>query len=193
LLTIYVLGIFKTVHDSPVNGVSPARLIWAVIFATATFYLLGGLFGKNLGFMESFLPVPKTEAVAMGTTANGAPAPALNWLTDLDKAIEAAKKENKNIFLDFSGEHCKNCKLMERNTFPKPEVSALLSKMVTVKLITDMPDEASQKAKAYQQDKFNSVALPLYVIISPDGNVIAQSQFTNSVEEFTAFLKKGVK
>ena len=65
--------------------------------------------------------------------------------------------------------------------------------MVTVKLITDMPDEASQKAKAYQLDKFNAITLPLYAIVTPDGTIIAQATYTQNVGEFTEFLKKGVK
>ena len=190
-----MLGLFRTAHDSPVNGASPARLVWAIIFATITVYLVGGLLGKNLGFMESFLPPPAETAVAVAGPSGAAPvaADALNWVTDLDKATEIAKKENKNLFLDFTGKHCKNCIWMERNIFPLPEVTELLKKMVTVKLITDMPDEASQKAKAYAIDKFNTIALPFYVIMTPDGTVLAQATYNTNAKEFAEFLKKGVK
>lgn len=195
LSTLYVLGLFRTAHDSPVNGCSPARLVWAIIFATITVYLAGGLLGKNLGFMESFLPPPAETAVAAAGPNGALPAAAesLNWVTDLDKAIEIAKKENKNLFLDFTGKHCKNCVWMERNIFPKPEVTELLKKMVAVKLVTDMPDEASKKAKNYAIEKFNTIALPFYVIMTPDGNVLAQSAYNSNSQEFAEFLKKGVK
>ena len=100
LITVYVLGIFKTSHDSPVASVSTVRLIWAVVFGTLTVFLLSGFSGKNMGMLEAYLPSPEqTETVAsiVPGTANAQPQEV--WLEDYQQALQKAKAEGKsNIY-----------------------------------------------------------------------------------------------
>ena len=41
----------------------------------------------------------------------------LQWLSSIEQAL-MAQTEDKNIFVDFSGKSCLNCRWMEQNIFP---------------------------------------------------------------------------
>jgi hypothetical protein len=65
--------------------------------------------------------------------------------------------------------------------------------MVTVRLYTDRLSEPFLSNKKYQESKFGSIELPLYVILTPEGKAIATETFTRDVNEFITFVRKGVK
>ena len=47
------------------------------------------------------------------------------WITnDLEAAVAKTKAEKKNMFVDFTGYTCTNCRWMEANMFTKPAVRA---------------------------------------------------------------------
>ncbi len=190
LLTLYILGVFKLSHDSPVESVGSVRLVFAMFFATITFFLISGYSGKPMGFIESYIPAPEYQSsLAAGTPAQQAES---KWHDNLDDAIAEAKKTNRNIFIDFTGKHCPNCRLMERTVFPKPEISSLINQMVKVKLITDIREEPYISNKKFQHENFGTVAIPFYVIVTPDMKVISNIAYTNA-DEFKEFLLKGIE
>jgi thiol:disulfide interchange protein DsbD len=204
LITLYLLGFFRFAHDSEVESVSSMRAIFAMFFAGIAFYLLIGLFGKPMGELDAFLPpaeYAELMAAANGTSSAGfavssgslKASEGMLWLDDLDKAKEIALKENKYIFVDFTGFTCTNCRWMEQNSFKNPVVVESLSKMVLVRLYTDRLSEPYLSNKKYQQDKFGSIELPLYVILTPEGKAVATETFTRDLNEFITFVQKGVK
>lgn len=198
LITLYILGVFKTAHDAPVNNLSTTRIVVALAFATFTFYLLSGLFGKPLGELETFVPQGEIPAYAgmtsnNGMTGSGTMAEAEVWLTDYNQALAEAKKQNKSIFIDFTGKSCTNCKKMEKTIFPNPKVKEAFAKMVKVKMVTDINKEPYISNQKFQQNKFQKIDLPFYAIISSDDNIIATTSFTSSLDEFIKFLEKGIK
>jgi len=76
--------------------------------------------------------------------------------------------------------------------FPKPEVEAELAKFVKVQLFTDGEGEIYEKQQQFQEEKFKTVALPLYAIVDPDGNTKATFPgLTRDKDEFVRFLKSG--
>ncbi|MFC2131998.1 cytochrome c biogenesis protein CcdA [Bacteroidota bacterium] len=190
--TLYILGVFKMKMDTPLETVGSVRLIFALVFATLTFYLVGGLFGMKLGEIETYLP--QSEQPVMIASAAGTAQPAMQevtgWLENYDEALALAKEENKPVFLDFTGKTCTNCKKMEKNIFPLESIRTLLDKMVKVKLITDVKEEPYISNKRMQLEKYNSVAIPLYVILTPEGEIIATEVFNNDEDEFRSFLMK---
>ncbi len=189
LITLYLLGIFRMSHDSPIESVSSLRIIFVIAFGAVTFYLFTGFYGRNLGFFESFLPAQEANVLALGTQQ----APQEPFLTDYNKAVAKAKQENKNIFIDFTGKYCTNCKFMERNIFPKPKVQEQMNKMVKVKLITDLREEPYISNKELQKSMFGTVAIPLYAIVTPEGKIIATENYKNDEDAFAEFLSKGAK
>ncbi|MEJ5245133.1 MAG: cytochrome c biogenesis protein CcdA [Bacteroidota bacterium] len=183
LATLYILGIFKMSHDAPIDSVSPTRLTFAILFASITLYVATGFFSSSMGFLEAFLPAPETTSNVIGTAQTEQ-----KWFDNIEQAKIEARNSNKLILLDFTGKHCPNCRLMERNIFTLPEVAAKLNELVKVKLITDLREEPYISNKKYQMEHFNSVAIPFYVLMNADGKVINQIAFTTNKDEFLKFL-----
>lgn len=184
LATLYILGIFKMTHDAPVDSVSPTRLTFAIIFASITLYVASGFSGNSMGFLEAFLPASE-NVVHVQSNANQS---AQVWYDNIEQAKAEAKATNRLILIDFTGKHCPNCRLMERNIFTQPEVVAKFNELVKVKLITDLREEPYISNKKYQMENFNTVAIPYYVLMDANGKVINKIGYTSSKDEFLKFL-----
>ncbi len=203
MISMYILGLFKLPHDSPIESVGTLRILFAVFFISISFYLVSGLFGKKLGELDAFLPPPDYQEIIGNNSSSVNPtAASINsalvsnagkqneWFDDYQLALKFAKESGRPIFIDFSGFTCTNCRWMEINMFTKPEVRKLLSQMVKVRLFTDRREEPYISNKSMQMQRFNSIELPLYVIQNADEKVIATKAFTRDVGEFVAFLNK---
>lgn len=202
MIAMYILGLFRLSHDTPVESVGTLRILFAIFFVSISFYLVSGLFGKKLGELEAFLPPPDYEEIIGSNSSVNSSMVLTNsnssinenvedeWLDDYQLALKFAKDSGKPIFIDFSGFTCTNCRWMEINMFTKPEVKKLLSQMVKVRLFTDRREEPYISNKNMQMQRFNSIELPLYVIQSPNEKVIATKAFTRDVDEFVSFLNQ---
>ncbi len=190
LLTLYTLGVFKTSHDAPVDRVGTLRLMFALLFAGLTFYLISGFAGKQLGFLESFLPMPSETELVVSSVPGATTATAkAEWMPSYKDAIEDAIKNKRMLLVDFTGKTCTNCKVMKKKLYPNAKIQELFGKYSRAELYTD-----EQINKEIQLRLFNSVALPLYAIIDPNGEkIIAIIEFTQDADEFIAFLNKGIK
>jgi len=157
-----------------------------------SFYLLTGLFGAKLGTLESFLPpdLQNSASKVFGQTREE-----LAWIeNDLDRALARAKTENKRVFVDFTGYTCTNCRWMEANVFPDKAVEAEMSKYVLTRLYTDGEGEVYERQQQFQEKNFQTVALPFYVILEPDGKTVSTFPgLTRNTPEFVDFLRKAQK
>jgi thiol:disulfide interchange protein len=189
LIVAYLMGFFRMAHDSPVERVGGLRVMASLAFLAITVALIPGLFGRRLGELDSFLPPPAAETAASGAVASND----LPWiLNDLESARSQARREGKLLFVDFTGYTCTNCRWMEANMFPRPEVRRELEQYVTVRLYTDGKGEVFQSQQKMQQFRFHTVALPLYVILRDDGTLIATFPgLTRDAAEFLRFLRRG--
>jgi hypothetical protein len=68
-----------------------------------------------------------------------------------------------------------------------------MNQMIKVRLITDILKEPYISNKNIQLEKFNSIELPMYVILTPDEKLIDKKPYTPNEKEFVEFLKKGLK
>jgi len=189
LMVIYVLGYIRLGHCAAAEAVGAARLTVALVFLTATIWLVPGLFGRQLGELESFLPPELNRDVSsLGLGVR----PDTGWImNDYDGALVIAKQENKFIFIDFTGYTCTNCRWMEANMFPRPEISQEMSKFIRARLYTDGAGEVFDRHRRFLQDKFGTVALPFYAIVAVDGSVVATFPgLTRNPIEFLSFLRK---
>jgi thiol:disulfide interchange protein DsbD len=192
LTVLYVLGYVRLEHDSPIQSVGAARLTVAIVFLAVTIWLAPGLFGRQLGELESFLPPelgvspPGTSPVSSANLQHEA-----GWiLNDYNAAIQQAQQEKKLVFVDFTGYTCTNCRWMEANMFPRPEVAQAMNKFVRVRLYTDGAGELYEHHQKMQQEKFGTVALPYYAILRTDGSPVATFPgLTRNTAEFLAFLQ----
>jgi thiol:disulfide interchange protein len=192
-----VLGLFEMKLDSRVEKVSGLRAFFAVIFASLTFYFFNGMMGKPLAAdLEALLPPDNYEQLLGGVGAPLAPAGTQagagaidhsSWLTSLDEAKAVAAETGKPVFIDFTGFACTNCRLMEKNMFPRPAINDRLEKMVLVQLFTDRKEEPYITNQNIMR-QYGTVANPLYVILKPDGSYVGQSAFTRDEAAFASFL-----
>ncbi len=186
LTTVYLLGKFRLPHDTPMENLGVMRMSCSLVFLALGFYLFTGLMGGALGEIDAFLP-PRTAGEF--TLTGGMHGPELSWNTSLPNALAQAQREQKLVFVDFTGYTCTNCRWMEANIFPLPAVSANLQKFVLVQLYTDGEGKQYEENQAYQKEKFGTVALPLYAILDAGGNKIATFPgMTRNAEEFVRFL-----
>jgi len=191
MIFLYLVGVFRFEHDSERRHIGLFGAINAFLFATLALYLLTGMFGSRLGEIESFLP-PAKEAASSGANAN---VPGINgeltWITnDYQAALSQAKASNKKIFVDYTGYTCTNCRWMEANMFTQPKVKSELEKFVRVRLYTDGEGEPYEGFQKMQEQRFGTVALPLYAIVSPDDEIIIRFEgLTRDQNEFIAFLQ----
>lgn len=190
LMALYVLGLFRFAHDAPVRHVGIVRLGVSMVCGTVALWLMTGLVGKPLGELEAFLPPPPESlrsGVATASTSSDLP-----WImNDYPRALAQAKAEHKRVFVDFTGYTCTNCRWMEAEMFPRPDVRQALSSFVLVRLYTDGEGEIFQRQQQLQQEKYQTVALPFYAVVNADGSPVANfAGLTRDPAEFVAFLER---
>ena len=180
LLTgLYIFGLIKFKNDSPVTF-SIQRSLFALSFILFGTYLAAGNHGYDInGNIKSYLPPKKYQSN-------------LVWNNNLDDAFIIAKEQNKNIFIDFTGVTCTNCRWMETNIFSINSVEELMSEYVLVSLYTDAGEGYLEK-REYQINRFETAALPYYVILDNNDKVLSEFPgLTRNIEEFKDFLKTGL-
>jgi thiol:disulfide interchange protein DsbD len=189
LLCLYLLGSYRLPHDSTTDRIGAWRLGAAIVSLAITIHLVTGLFGSRLGEVEAFLP-PASGGNSAQTGA-GTLEGELEWIVnDYDRARATAAREQRMMLIDFTGYTCTNCRWMEANMFPRPEVRAELERFVRVKLYTDGDGEKYEKHQMLQADTFGTVALPFYAVMSSDGRPLATFPgLTRNPDEFLAFLR----
>jgi thiol:disulfide interchange protein len=190
LTVLYVLGYFRVGYDAKVERIGALRLAAAIGFLAVTVAMVPGLFGKPLGELDSFLPPVSEELMTQGTAS--ASGDGLHWiLNDLDRARAQATREQKLVFVDFTGYTCTNCRWMEANMFPRAEVREELKKFITVRLYTDGQGALYDRQQKMQQRMFGTVALPLYAIVDAEGTKLATFPgLTRDPAAFLAFLRR---
>ena len=188
-IALYVMGVFKFKLDSPIKKLTSFRVLLAIGFIGFGVYLTTGILGKKLGELESFLP-PKNGHSRLNIL--GDQNEELEWIkNDLQKALLKAKVENKKVLIDFTGYTCTNCRWMEANMFPIPEVRREMEKYVLVGLYTDGEGEIYYKQQQYQEKTFKTVALPFYAVLDANGKpLVTFPGLTRDKQEFIEFLTK---
>jgi len=156
MMTFYLLGMFKTSHDSELKHISVGRIMFATISLAFTIYLIPGLWGAPLKIISSFPPPHHYSESPDGFGGHGGvTASAVSTSTvpeiaaleskrvtgpdgiklfkdDYESALKYAKLVNKPLFVDFTGNACVNCRYMESNVWVTPEVLPILKNDVVI-------------------------------------------------------------
>jgi len=195
---LYLLKTVKLAHDTDAP-IGPLRLTTSVVFVTLAVYFASGSFGKQLNSeIESLMPVQRnrSSSVSMVASAGGQEGASGQSSTikdqfiinDLERAKQVSLETGKPLFIDFTGWTCTNCRLMEIEIFPRTRVRERLEQFVLVALYTDDP-VYGEKYQQLQIREFNTLSLPYYVAMSPDGEKLATfGGFTRNENEFVEFL-----
>jgi thiol:disulfide interchange protein DsbD len=139
-------------------------------------YFALGVVGYRLDWVTEALapPYQAPRIQAFGAPGDGG-GHATAWSLvedDLEAGLDRARSEGKRALLNFTGVTCVNCRDMEVNVFPKPEVARELAKLVEIRLHTDKVRNADVAARSvrfreYRKRLTGSQANPIYVIIDP--------------------------
>lgn len=192
--TYYLLGKFRFPHEGITETVGGVRVAFSIFFLATSLYLFRGLLGFPLGELDAFLP-PRDygNPAAISLFGQGQNPHERSWLSSYEAGLAEARDMGKPVFIDFTGYTCTNCRWMESNIFPHPEVQALFDKFVLVRLFTDGLKPEHKKNLQFERDRFGTIALPLYAIMSPDDEIIATFPgLTRDVNEFIEFLNRGL-
>lgn len=179
----YLLRWVRLPSDSPNQKLGPGRIALGVATLGVAGWLLAANNGVSLHDLDAYLP-PRDYGAQQKVASQ--------WIVnDLEKARAQAKAEGKPLLLNFTGYACTNCRLMENNVLPHPDVKAALGDFVAVELFTDGSDAKSREFNKYQQEKFGTVAIPLYAVMTPDGEIKNQLPgLERDPAKFVEFLQK---
>ncbi|BDC97898.1 thiol:disulfide interchange protein [Persicobacter psychrovividus] len=234
MIGLYFLGKISLPHDSPTDGkVSVPKMVLAILTFTFVVYMIPGMWGAPLKPLAGYLPPRTTQdfnldepmIVGGGNAAMGnvldRPAKYSEFLHlphnlkgyfDMDEALEASKKLNKPIFVDFTGHGCVNCREMEERVWSDPKVLEILRRDYVILALyvddkTELP-EADWYTSTYdnkvkktigkqnadlQIRKYNNNAQPFYLLLDSDGELMVQPKaYDLNVNNFVEFLQKGV-
>lgn len=181
---LHLLGALRLPHDSEGEKIGVLRKLIGVQTLGVALYLFAAMLGAKLGWFEAFPPPPEYAGRWEKKKASEV------WLENYEEAARLAKEQNRPLFIDFTGVTCVNCRLMERNVFPKPEVKEELGNYILVRLWTDRDNPQDDKNRALQEKLTNSVALPTYVVVDASGKTLGVRQGLQEEKKFVEFLKK---
>ncbi|PCI27208.1 MAG: hypothetical protein COB67_09110 [SAR324 cluster bacterium] len=139
--------------------------------------------------MDSVLPPPSGQYLISDDFISEEEAKVVKWLDSLEEAKLLAQATQKPIFLDFTGYTCVNCRWMEQNIFALKDIHKTMAEdFILVRLYTDGGQRAEENLQL-QIERFNTVALPFYVLLSKDDQFLKSfSGISRNPEEFADFL-----
>ena len=183
---LYLLGLLRLEGVEQDERLGIGRLLAASAFLIFALMLLPGMFGGPLGELDAFVPAPSAQA-ALGGAAQARPA----WMKNqYREALDRARQENKLVLVNFTGYSCTNCKWMDANMFPRPEIASAVQELVPVELYVDGVDAVSEQNQKLEDDKFKTASMPYYALVDADERIVAQfGGATRDPSKFLAFLK----
>ncbi len=233
LLGFYLLGKLVFPHETKKEHTTAFRMIGSVLVFSFVIYLIPGLLGAPLKPLAGYLPPMSTQDFKIVDNQGGVESErqqlvgcdqpkyddllelphGLQGYFDYDQALECARKEDKPIFIDFTGHGCVNCREMEATVWSDPEVLKILKEdYIVVALYVDekveLPkndwyisayDQKLKKSMGQQNMDFliqrlNANAQPYYTLVGRDGNLLAAPKgYDLNVDNFISFLEEGTK
>ncbi len=241
LMGLYLLGKLKFNHDSDLPYLSVPRTLLAIIVFSFVMYMIPGMWGAPLKALSGYLPpttyqdfdinaLVKNEVAAI-SAQGGVAQPAsslcdkpryadflklphgLEGYFDYKQALACAKKQNKPLFIDFTGHGCVNCREMEANVWSDPKVLKRLREnfIVTALYVDDKTEVLENEWVTSTYDKkvkktvgkifadlqisrFNVNSQPYYVLLDTAGNLLAPPRaYDLDIDAFVKFLDKGLE
>lgn len=198
VLGLYQFGILKWKGNEGTPGIGRMAIGLASL-AFAAYVGWGLVKYQSLSLLSGLAPPVhysfKSHASEKKSHHDGPGCPhGLDCYHDFDEAIAEAKRQNKPLFVDFTGHGCVNCRKMEETVWPLPGIiDRLRNDYVVVSLYVDekvrlFPDnnfaylldpKTGQKLRtvgskwgAFQTNNFDVSAQPYYVLMHNDGKTL---------------------
>ncbi|WP_299712113.1 thioredoxin family protein [uncultured Tenacibaculum sp.] len=216
-LALYLFGIIKFPHDSPLQKIGFSRIGFGVIVAAFTIYLATGFrvnketkTFSSLSLLSGLAPPVGYSYIYPNECPNN-----LTCFKDLKEGLAYAKKVNKPIMLDFTGYACVNCRKMEEHVWPIEKIDNILrNEYVLISLYVDdkkeLPKEEQivvnringgtrtlsnygHKWSHFQTVFFKTNTQPYYVLLSSDGKQILNDPvgYTPNEDDYHKWLEDG--
>ena len=240
LMGLYLLGKLKFNHDSDQPYLTVPRLTLAIIVFSFVVYMIPGMWGAPLKALSGYLPpatyqdfdlnaIVKKEVAAVAgsggvrqtSTLCDKPKYAeflklphgLEGYFDYNQALACSKKQNKPLFIDFTGHGCVNCREMEANVWSDQRVLKRLRENYIVTALyvddkTELPENEwvtstyDKKVKKtigkifadLQITRFNVNSQPYYVLLDTNGNLLTTPKaYDLDIDAFVKFLDTGLE
>lgn len=214
LLTLYLFGLIKFKHDSPMKKIPTVRLLLGIITGAFTLYLLPGVTNtkwNNLSLISGF-PPPLYYSIYQKDSECIL---SLNCTRDYNEGLRMAKEQNKPMLIDFTGYACVNCRRMEENVWTKPDVYKLLhDKFIIVSLYVDdkkaLPSKeqftyttkdgltkeirtVGDKWATFQTENFKNNSQPWYAVMNTKEELMTHPVgYVPQSKEYLAWLEAGL-
>jgi thiol:disulfide interchange protein len=215
LTVLYLSGLVRFGHSSPVRKFSATRFVFVLFFSAATLYLLPGLTNTkwaNLKILSGFPPPLSYSLYSHHILLMDGVEPLVN---DYEMALANARAENKPLLIDFTGWACVNCRRMEEKVWTNKEVYNLMrNEYVVISLYVDerrkLPlvqqtvyrtsggtDKSivtvGDKWSTFQTENFGATSQPQYAIINGQEKALTKTKFyTPNPREFADWLRCGL-
>lgn len=188
---LYLLGWLRLPHGGEPK-IGPARRLFGVANLGIAVYLLAAIEGAPLGGLSGFLPPERYPYRADGPKGASQQAGAIRWIENYEQGLALARQERRALFINFTGYTCTNCRVMEGEVFPKPEVARRINEFIPVELFTDNGTPENNRNAELRERLTKASTNPTYVILAPDGKVLKVFQgLALSDAEFVRFLDEG--
>jgi thiol:disulfide interchange protein len=215
-LVLYLFGVIKFHHDPPPKKLGKARIAIAILFLAFVAYLAPGITNTryaNRSLVSGF-PPPLSYSI-YGSHASEGKGLEANVINDYEKALQLARQQHKPVLIDFTGWACVNCRKMEENVWPQAGVKDLIKdNFILVSLYVDdrktLPDDqqflfptsdgskkeirtVGDKFATLQSENFKNASQPLYVVITPDEQLLTLPVgYTPNSKEYAQWLQCGL-
>jgi cytochrome c biogenesis protein CcdA len=214
---LYLLGVLKFSHSSPVKKYSFTRIAFIVLFGAFTIYLIPGVTNTKYADLELISGFPPPRTTYSLYSSNGKHSDIFEPMqNDYKAALALAKKENKPVLIDFTGWACVNCRRMEDKVWKNKTVDNLMrNEFIVVSLYVDerrkLPTSerttailadgnkksiitVGDKWATFQTENFGATSQPQYAIISADQKALTNTKYyTPNADEFIEWLNCGLQ
>ena len=214
VMIAYLFGLFRFPHEPKKPTLGTGRILLAVVSLSFVIYLVPGILpNSSSNSLKLLAGFPPPTFYSIYAQESDCPLN-LDCYKDYDKGITVAKAANKPILLDFTGWACVNCRKVEENVWSDPEIYRLINEeLVLISLYVDDREPLAkedqfmleytsgrvrnietvgQKWAAFQAINFNSVAQPHYILMMPDGTVLAPPQQYTDIPTYLGWLQDGL-
>ena len=214
VMIAYLFGLFRFPHEAKKPTLGAGRILIAVVCLLFVVYLTPGtLPNSSSNSLKLLAGFPPPTFYSIYPQDSDCPL-SLDCYKDYDKGVAVAKAVNKPILLDFTGWACVNCRKVEENVWSDPEIYKLINEeLVLISLYVDDREPLAkedqftlentsgrirnietigQKWAAFQAINFNSVSQPHYILMMPNGTVLAPPQQYTDIPTYLKWLKNGL-
>lgn len=157
-----------------------------LLFVFFSGIILGGIFYSAAFAVDADgtgeAKLKDSDAIALENQKSPVNSVKIKWFSNLQECLDAAKAENKLIFVDAVATWCGWCKKMEMETFKNSEISKLLESYVCLRVIVENDTAFSGK---YTVNEF-----PTILFLKPDGSEIERYIGFKNIDDFKKILEQ---